>query len=135
MAQTKDLIVRGSTGDTKSYIRIGDKTPNTVDVTGSTLEFLQDLSDITKTFDNQGNYSAFRIRHDTVNGALVFQGRSGSSTVHRLMTLNDDTSTVTFGGTVNFQDISFDQITGSHLYIGTSSQFAGTTSVIGGGLS
>lgn len=136
MAQTKDLIVRSnSVGHTKSFIRIGDQSPQSTSQTGSSIQFLQDLSSNAKTFDNAGNSSAFRIRHDTVNGALIFQGRSGSSTVNRLMTLNDQTNTVNFGGTVNFQDISFDQITGSHLYIGTSSQFAGTTSVIGGGQS
>ena len=45
------------------------------------------------------------------------------------MRLNDDTNTVTFGGTVAFEDISFDQITGSHLYVATSSRLLGTTSI------
>jgi hypothetical protein len=37
MAETRDLIVRGSTGDTKSYIRIGDETPMSVNETSSTI--------------------------------------------------------------------------------------------------
>lgn len=129
MAETRDLIVRGSTGDTKSYIRIGDETPMSVNETSSTIQFLQNLQDSTKNFDTAGTTSAFRIRHDTVNGALIFQGRSGSYGPFRLMTLNDDTNTVTFGGTVAFEDISFDQITGSHIYVGTSSRLLGTTSI------
>lgn len=45
------------------------------------------------------------------------------------MTLNDDTNTVTFGGVVSFEDIIFDQITGSHLYIQSSSNVLGTSSI------
>lgn len=131
MAQTRDLIVRGSTGDTKSYIRIGDETPMSVNETSSTIQFLQNLQDSTKNFDTAGTTSAFRIRHDTVNGALIFQGRSGSYGPFRLMTLNDDSNTVTFGGVVNFQDITFDQITGSNLYIRTGSRFDGNITVTG----
>lgn len=132
MAQTRDLIVRGSTGDTKSFIRIGDMSPQTPSVTGSTIQFLQNLSSSTCTFDTAGTTSAFRIRHDTVGGYLVFQGRSGSSQkVNTLMTLNDDTQTVTFGGTVAFDDIRFDEITGSYLFIGTSSRFNGNVTITG----
>ena len=131
MAETRDLIVRSSnkTTHTKSFIRIGDESPLSVSETGSSIQFLGDLSDIAKTFDTQGKASAFRIRHDTVNGYLIFEGRSGSNGPYQLMRLNDDTNTVTFGGTVAFEDISFDQITGSHLYVGTSSRLLGTTSI------
>ena len=102
-----------------------------VSLTGSSIEFLQDLHDTNSTFDSaiSTGYSAFRIRHDTINGLLIFEGTSGSQGPYQLLTLNDDTNTVTFGGTVNFEDINFDEITGSHLYIGTSSQLFGTTSV------
>lgn len=130
MAETRDLIVRSNnTGNTKSFIRIGDETPLSVSETGSSLQFLQNLSSSLCTFDTAGTTSAFRIRHDTVNGYLIFEGRSGSNGPYQLMRLNDDTNTVTFGGTVAFEDISFDQITGSHLYVGTSSRLLGTTSI------
>ena len=131
MAETRDLIVRSNnTGNTKSFIRIGDETPLSVSETGSSLQFLQNLSSSLCTFDTAGTTSAFRIRHDTVNGYLIFEGRSGSNGPYQLMRLNDDTNTVTFGGTVAFEDISFDQITGSYLYIGSGSKLLGTTSIV-----
>lgn len=130
MAETRDLIVRSNNAaHTKSFIRIGDESPLSVSETGSSLQFLQNLSSSLCTFDTAGTTSAFRIRHDTVNGYLIFEGRSGSNGPYQLMRLNDDTNTVTFGGTVAFEDISFDQITGSHLYVGTSSRLLGTTSI------
>jgi len=66
------------------------------------------LSTSDKSFDTANGTSAFRIRHDTVGGYLVFEGRSGSNGPYQLMTLNDDTNTVTFGGVVSFEDIIFD---------------------------
>ncbi len=134
MAETRDVIVRGSTGDTKSYIRIGDQTPLTPSETGSTLEFLQNLSSSLCTFDNAGTTSAFRIRHDTVNGALIFQGRTGSSgVIHSLLQFQDE-GTVKFTAPVTFESIGFEdilagQITSSYLHIYSQSQLEGTTSV------
>lgn len=45
------------------------------------------------------------------------------------MILQDQQNTVEFPGVVQFDTIQFQQITGSYLYIGTSSQLMGTTSV------
>ena len=133
MAQIRDLIIRsGVNPDTgnKTFIRIGDEKPASLDNTASSIQFLGDLRDNNKSFDNIGTASAFRIRHDTVDGALIFQGRSGSYGPYELIRLNDDTNTVTFGGVVNFEDINFDQITGSYLYIGSGSKLLGTTSIV-----
>lgn len=134
MAQTKDLIVTStSSNGTKTFIRIGDETPTTAGTTGSSIQFLQDLSSKDKCFDTAGTSSAFRIRHDTVNGALIFQGRTGSSGIRSLIQFQDQ-GTVKFTAPVTFEAIGFDdvfagQITSSHLYIGTKSTLRGTTSV------
>lgn len=136
MAQTKDLIVTSTNiGGTKSYIRIGDLTgPADVSTTGSTIQFLGDLSSIDKTFDNQGNASAFRIRHDTVNGALIFQGKT-NSVQHSLLQFQDQgtvkfTAPVTFDA-IDFNDIFAEQITSSYLYIGSGSRFDGNITITG----
>lgn len=133
MAQTKDLIVTSTSSDgTKTFIRIGDETPNTAGATGSSIQFLQDLSDKNKCFDKAGNYSAFRIRHDTIDGALIIQGKTNS--VVRSLIQFQDQGTVKFTAPVTFDSIGFDdvfagQITSSYLYIGTKSTLRGTTSV------
>lgn len=106
--------------------------PSDVDYTGSSIQFLGDLSTITKTFDNQGNASAFRIRHDTINGALLLQGRT-NSVVKSLIQFQDQ-GTITFTAPVTFDsmqfiDITAGQITASYLYAGTRSNLMGTTSV------
>lgn len=135
MAQITNLIVTtNAAGGTKSYIRIGDTSPSSsLSLTGSSIQFLQDLSNTNSTFDSAitSGYSAFRIRHDTINGLLVFQGTSGSHGPYQLLTLNDDTNTVTFGGAVSFDDIYLDQITASSVCIGTHSILKNTVLIDG----
>ena len=136
MAQIRDLIIRSGlhpdTGD-KTFIRIGDEKPATADNTASSIQFLGDLRDNNKSFDNIGTASAFRIRHDTVNGALYIQS-STNSNKHTLIQFQDEgyvniIAPTNFLATTTFDDITFDSITGSYLYIGTNSQLYGTTSI------
>lgn len=141
MAITKNLIVTSGSvgsGDNKAFIRIGDLGPSSPNLTSSAIQFLQLIGQNGQyNFDNAGTTSAFRIRHDTLNGALIFQGRTGSSgIIHSLLQFQDQ-GTVKFTAPVTFESIGFEdilagQITSSYLHIYSQSQLEGTTSIING---
>lgn len=123
MAQTKNLVVTSlqERGD-KVFIRIGDSQPDSTSTNSSAIEFLQDCS---VTFTSSNTQSAFRIRHDSQQRDLIFQCNNSNNQTIPLLTLSDD-GYITFNGTTTFQDIQFDEITGSALYIGSGSKFSGS---------